>query len=123
MMAEEITETLTPTDFAKVGTADDLSRIDMGNELASLIESVLQKRIAERDALQGHFDSTLALYKEKVAELKVVSQDHVKYQHVRDLKKLRKDALELAEDLRNKKDELDRLDRLIEELDEYLEQL
>jgi len=122
-MCKGIAKILNPEDFDSIQNADDLGRIDLGDELIPLIQTVLGKKVKEREALQAEldaeFDSDFTSFKERVAELRARSQGDWE-----ELQELKRDTLKLLEDLKQKQkekqDRLGKLTRQIEELDNYL---
>jgi len=122
-MCKGIAKILNPEDFDSIQNADDLGRIDLGDELIPLIQTVLGKKVKEREALQAEldaeFDSDFTSFKERVAELRARSQGDWE-----ELQGLQRDTLKLLEDLKQKQkekqDRLGKLTRQIEELDNYL---
>ena len=118
-MPKGIAKILNPEDFDSIQNADDLGCIDLGDELIPLIQAVLSKKVKEREALQAEFDSDFTSFKERVAEL----QARRSQGDWEELQELKRDALKLLEDLKQKQDRLGKLTRQIEELDNYLKQM
>ncbi len=126
-MCKGTAKILNPEDFDSIQNADDLGRIDLGDELIPLIQTVLGKKVKEREALQAELDAELdgdfTSFKEKVAELKARwSQGDWE-----ELQELKRDTFKLLQDLKQKRkekqDRLGKLNRPIEELDSYLKQM
>ena len=126
-MCKGIAKILKPEDFDSIQNADDLGRIDLGDELIPLIQTVLGKKVREREALQAEldaeFDSDFTSFKERVAEL----QARWSQGDWEELQELKRDTFELLQDLKQKRkekqDQLGKLNRQIEELDNYLKQM
>ena len=126
-MCKGIAKILNPEDFDSIQNADDLGRIDLGDELIPLIQTVLGKKVREREALQAEldaeFDSDFTSFKERVAEL----QARWSQGDWEELQELKRDTFELLQDLKQKRkekqDQLGKLNRQIEELDNYLKQM
>ena len=126
-MCKGIAKILNPEDFDSIQNADDLGRIDLGDELIPLIQTVLSKKVKEKEALQAELDAELdsdfTSFKERVAEL----QARWSQGDWEELQELKRDTFELLQDLKQKRkekqDQLGKLNRQIEELDNYLKQM
>jgi len=126
-MCKGIAKILNPEDFDSIQNADDLGRIDLGDELIPLIQTVLDKKVKEREALQAELDAELdsdfTSFKERVAEL----QARWSQGDWEELQELKRDTFKLLQDLKQKRkekqDRLGKLNRQIEELDNYLKQM